>query len=51
MVNFDKLDELLQDKKMRLILRLIGLGLGFGLGLFLVFQVLFLASVIPHGGI
>lgn len=40
----------LQNKQSRFYLILFGLFFGFVAGVFLVFQVLFLSSVLPHGG-
>lgn len=36
--------------KKKIVLHLIGFLAGLGLGTFLVFQVLFLMKVLPHGG-
>lgn len=44
-------EELISKKKNRILLKIIGLILGLGLGWFIVFQVLFLYRVLPHGGI
>ena len=41
----------LSDRKWRIILKILAVLIGFGFGAFLVFQVLFLYRVLPHGGI
>ena len=40
----------LENKHTRFVLILFGLLFGFVAGAFIVFQVLFLSSVLPHGG-
>ena len=44
-------EELIAKKKNRIILKVLGLFLGVFLGWFVVFQVLFLYRVLPHGGL
>jgi len=46
-----ELPEIIHNKKWRIALRAGAVILGIGIGFFLVFQVLFLYRVLPHGGV
>ncbi|MBL6988616.1 MAG: hypothetical protein ISR65_02515 [Bacteriovoracaceae bacterium] len=45
------LSTILAKKTNRILLAIVSVGLGLFISLFTVFQVLFLAKVLPHGGL
>ena len=47
----NQLPEILKNRTVRIAVKALAVLIGFGLGSFLVFQILFLYRVLPHGGI
>jgi len=47
----NQIPDFMKDWKWGVVLRILAVLIGFGIGAFLVFQVLFLYRVLPHGGL